>query len=307
MMSTNIYMSYSSYSIRFTAFRTSIKSSHFLINAGSVPRYMYFEQSSVSDSTFGGSYEYCSGSNMTVVYSKFTNTSISLLDSDVTIVSSQMSSNAPIRMRNGLISCSSIVVNAPSNSTAMVASPCQSGYYQEGFSILNSTISGSQTGVRINTPLRAPTVFSNTNFVSNSLYNVENVGPCLINATGNWWGTTTDSIIQAKILDGRDNIELGEVSYYPYANQPIIQTCIPTNLPWYRLYSLINDFWKSIETWELILTILTTEELGFHFKLTSVLPYSTFSFSISAMKQSHDFERRNLCHEVQKLIWSTIG
>ena len=230
MISTNIYYNLHSSLSLFTAFRTSIKSSHFFFDSVR-DSLVYFERSSVTDSTFDAPSKFCSKSNMTVVYSKFTNTSISLLNSYVAIVSSQMSISAPIWMTNGLISCSSIVANALSNFTGVVATPCESYYNQQGFSIFNSTISGFQTGVRINTPLQVPTVFSNTNFVSNSLYNVENVGPCLINATGNWWGTTSSSIIKAKIVDYWDNIELGEVSYKPYANQPIIQTCIPTNLP----------------------------------------------------------------------------
>ncbi|MCH7764668.1 MAG: choice-of-anchor D domain-containing protein, partial [Candidatus Marinimicrobia bacterium] len=73
-------------------------------------------------------------------------------------------------------------------------------------------------------------IFGNT--ASYELKNNRLIALSNINALNNWWGTTTDSEIQAKIYDWNDDGTLGIVDYDPYLSSPDITAPIspPTNV-----------------------------------------------------------------------------
>lgn len=68
-----------------------------------------------------------------------------------------------------------------------------------------------------------PTINSN-NFVNTGntyeLYNGNSSGSTSLNAKNNWWGTSSESNIQAKIYDWNDDATKGVVDYNPYATSP---------------------------------------------------------------------------------------
>ncbi|MCH8070294.1 MAG: choice-of-anchor D domain-containing protein, partial [Candidatus Marinimicrobia bacterium] len=73
-------------------------------------------------------------------------------------------------------------------------------------------------------------IFGNT--ASYELKNNRLIALSNIDADNNWWGTTTDSEIQAKIYDWNDDGTLGIVDYDPYLTLPDIDAPIspPTNV-----------------------------------------------------------------------------
>ena len=60
-------------------------------------------------------------------------------------------------------------------------------------------------------------------------YNGSSHGSTNINATNNWWGTTSDSVIPSMIYDWFDNGSLGIVDYIPYLSTP--DTTAPVSPP----------------------------------------------------------------------------
>ncbi len=59
-----------------------------------------------------------------------------------------------------------------------------------------------------------------------------------VDATNNWWGTTSDSIIQLKIHDWFDDSSLGIVDYTPYLSIP--DTIAPISPPMIVVKSIVN-------------------------------------------------------------------
>jgi|GEM_PF-2903717 len=76
-----------------------------------------------------------------------------------------------------------------------------------------STISGMNTGIKVNT--NANLSVTNSNFSNNGTYNIQNVATNNLTATQNWWGTTDVATINDKIADKLDDINKGEVIYSP--------------------------------------------------------------------------------------------
>lgn len=77
------------------------------------------------------------------------------------------------------------------------------------------------------------TTISNNNIFSNSafyeLYNGNAQGSANVDGTNNWWGTSNDAGIQAKIYDWFDDNSLGIVNYSPYLTAP--DTAAPVSPP----------------------------------------------------------------------------
>ncbi len=75
--------------------------------------------------------------------------------------------------------------------------------------------------------------FNNNNIFNNSafyeMYNDNAQGTTNVAATNNWWGTTNDGDIQAKIYDWIDDGTLGIVNYSPYLTTP--DTIAPVSPP----------------------------------------------------------------------------
>ena len=71
--------------IKLAVFRTTLRSFTFSIQKELIFS-VYLDRSVVTDSIVSSSYNAYTQSNMTVVYSKFTNTSISFMDSHVGII-----------------------------------------------------------------------------------------------------------------------------------------------------------------------------------------------------------------------------
>lgn len=215
--------------MRLSVIRSTFQSNTVSASVGSWSKAsIYFELSLVTDSAFVKRDGTPSSLNMTVVYSRFTNASISLDRAHVAIIPSYISINSPIRMGSGLIRCSVITTEIPSDINGITVGSSRDEYDTRSFKIINSTIAGFRTGIQVNG--LTSVICSNNNFESNSLYNIENAGPNLIDAKRNWWGDAADSVIQAKIRDIWDDIDLGKISYESYTNRAIIQTCLPPRL-----------------------------------------------------------------------------
>jgi len=76
--------------------------------------------------------------------------------------------------------------------------------------------------------------FTNNNiFANTTLYELRNENPPssppYLNVTNNWWGTTSDSVIQQKIYDWFDDASRGIVTYSPYLTTP--DTIAPVSPP----------------------------------------------------------------------------
>jgi len=69
----------------------------------------------------------------------------------------------------------------------------------------------------------------NNNIISNSLYSVKNNTNSDLILENNYWGTITESEIQAAIYDYSDNIDLGEVDYSPFLTS--LNTTAPISPP----------------------------------------------------------------------------
>ncbi len=65
-------------------------------------------------------------------------------------------------------------------------------------------------------------IFNNT--ATYELWNNNGAGSDNLDATNNWWGTTDESEIQAKIYDWSDNISKGFVNYFPFLDSPFTPT-----------------------------------------------------------------------------------
>ena len=74
-----------------------------------------------------------------------------------------------------------------------------------------SSINNFNIGLRVNPPNVGSVDITHCNFENNILYNIDNVGPYHVNATGNWWGSSDSVVIARKILDYWDDIHFGIV------------------------------------------------------------------------------------------------
>jgi uncharacterized repeat protein (TIGR01451 family) len=88
-------------------------------------------------------------------------------------------------------------------------------------------------------------IFDNT--ATSELWNDNAQGSANLNAKNNWWGTTSDSTIQAKIYDGFDDPGKGAVDYSPYLSTPDITAPIspPQGLIATGGDSVINMKWSA--------------------------------------------------------------
>ena len=87
--------------------------------------------------------------------------------------------------------------------------------------MLYNTITNNNTGViassydTLTVPVQHNNIFNNTN------YNIVNSDSSAVDATYNWWGTTSSAVIDSKIWDFSDDASLGIVNYAPVLTGPI--------------------------------------------------------------------------------------
>lgn len=101
--------------------------------------------------------------------------------------------------------------------------------------IKSNTITNNEVGISIVriSQSSVPTI-ENNNIYENSQYSLSLGASNDIKATSNWWGTTDSAVIDQKIYDFNDDVELGKVNYTPFltaANpnaMPDPNTTIPT-------------------------------------------------------------------------------
>lgn len=129
-----------------------------------------------------------------------------------------------------IISNNSIVRNSALNASAV--------YYSSGdeLDFKHNTISGNKATGSSPTAtvfVSSHPLFNYNNIFGNSatyeLWNDNAQGSVNVNAKNNWWGTTNDSAIQAKIYDGLINPSKGVVDYSPYLFAP--DTIAPISPP----------------------------------------------------------------------------
>ncbi len=91
----------------------------------------------------------------------------------------------------------------------------------EGFSLTYNTIANNQTGVKMGSYDGNTPSLSNNNIYNNTGNNIVNNDPTGKSAINNWWGTTSDAAIEAKIWDFSDNTDLGVIEYSPFLLSPV--------------------------------------------------------------------------------------
>jgi hypothetical protein len=91
------------------------------------------------------------------------------------------------------------------------------GIYMASGSISYTEIRDTSVAIKIGS--YSPTI-SNNNFINSSSYCVENQSTSDIQATNNYWGTSNEETIKAKIFDYYDDINYGKVIYSPYSLCP---------------------------------------------------------------------------------------
>ena len=108
----------------------------------------------------------------------------------------------------------------------------------------NTIIGNQATGSRptYTVYVKQHPLFNNNNIFNNTAtYELWNDNQNLIadvDATNNWWGTTSDAIIQSKIYDWLDNGSLGIIDYIPYLSTP--DTAAPISPPTHVVKSNVN-------------------------------------------------------------------
>ncbi|CAF1055558.1 unnamed protein product [Adineta ricciae] len=90
-----------------------------------------------------------------------------------------------------------------------------------GLSLSRSTIKNFDIGLRVRPVSVYAVNISQTNFQSNTQYNIDNKGTYDVLATGNYWGTNNAATITNKINDYWDNINYGEVFYNNFTANPL--------------------------------------------------------------------------------------
>lgn len=88
--------------------------------------------------------------------------------------------------------------------------------------ISENTITGNENGISLVRQLTAvnSATIRNNNIFSNLNYNINLAVPDNIDATNNWWGTTTPSVIDEMIKDHADDSALGTVTHTPFLTTP---------------------------------------------------------------------------------------
>ena len=85
-----------------------------------------------------------------------------------------------------------------------------------------NTITENQTGF---TTLGSGDALHNNNIFGNSVYNVDvcffSGASNVVDATGNWWGSTDTTQISSKICDHSDDLAKPTVNYQPFATAPV--------------------------------------------------------------------------------------
>jgi hypothetical protein len=161
---------------------------------------------------------YYASSTITMLNTNFQQGSIKMSPATVYISRSNVSLvNPPLEMgSNSRISCSSIV------RYSLIPQLNTTGVNANDLEMINSSISNFQTGLRVTGAFRSAVRISNSNFESNTLYNIYNSGPNNVTATGNWWETTNLSTIRAKINDYWDDSRLGEVLFSNFSSSKLL-------------------------------------------------------------------------------------
>jgi hypothetical protein len=87
-----------------------------------------------------------------------------------------------------------------------------------GFSVLQSTITANNTGIRVTDYNGFISPIHECNIDYNTKLNVSMLSSYPADMTRNWWGTTVQADLESMIYDGRDDPDLGLVEYWPYEN-----------------------------------------------------------------------------------------
>ncbi len=109
----------------------------------------------------------------------------------------------------GVIECSTL--SGTGNGVGIIVTGNGSMY--GALTIRNSTIKQNRIGIIINPNWPDTSFIDSSNFVSNTIYNIQNFSPASINSKHNWWGTTDSAVIKNKIYDYYDNINSGIVNF----------------------------------------------------------------------------------------------
>lgn len=98
--------------------------------------------------------------------------------------------------------------------------------YSGVFALNKNTITGNQIGVLLNPDAYTPPITYN-NIYGNAVENVRVTGSANKTISYNYWGTTDPAAIEATTTDGRDNPSLGLLQYQPFLYVPVTLDTTP--------------------------------------------------------------------------------
>ena len=181
-----------------------------------------FLNSNISDSSISEGDGNPKNGPVKIINSQLTNTPLNLPSARVEITGSNFNYNTSngLIFGNGIFECSQITGN---NLGTAIKITGYSGYdIGSNVIISNATVKNNSVGIDIS---NANVIsISNSNIYNNTTYNIKNSSIKTITATNNWWGSIDTSIINSKIYDYYDNINLGNVNYTNYFNS-LINNC----------------------------------------------------------------------------------
>ena len=159
----------------------------------------------------------------------FIDGSITFTNGQTDISYSNITLTAPPLALNGssIITCSSI------SRSDSIPQQNTTGINARNLRLLRSTVKNFAVGLQIATTSLYNVEISQTNFIDNSAYNLENRGPYNIRVSDIYWGTNNTQTILNKIIDYWDNINYGYVISTNDALSPLLveTSCYATTTP----------------------------------------------------------------------------
>ena len=166
---------------------------------------------------------------LTMRYVTFIDGSITFTNGQTDISYSNITLTVPPLALNGssIITCSSI------SRSDSIPQQNTTGINARNLRLLRSTVKNFAVGLQIATTSLYNVEISQTNFIDNSAYNLENRGPYNIRVSDIYWGTNNTQTILNKIIDYWDNINYGYVISTNDALSPLLveTSCYATTTP----------------------------------------------------------------------------
>ncbi len=183
------------------------------------------ENCEITSSTFS---DYNNWHTTSISNSFISNTTFDLSSGHLQISDSELIApeNGTTHIRVETIDINSSVLDGQNTDQAIIISG-NNGVNGRNSSIIDCTLDSYSNAIEVNR-------FNNFNFSSNNFLNISNLiivnkWSSDINASGNYWGTTDESIIADKITDGVDDLNYGFVDFSGYLSAPTYEGNPPSD------------------------------------------------------------------------------